>query len=129
MKTDANALAWLRHQLYICDATMSSSADKFWKAVGHWERERPRIVVELSGQTPSMAITFTALVVFVAGEEITFRDVETSEERTVNFAGAEIRLHSFERIDSVDAFAARWEEGLESANCFLTELGDFGKPM
>jgi hypothetical protein len=107
---------------------MSSSADKFWKVVGHWKRDQPRIVLEFSGQQPPFALTYTGVVADVARERVTFRDLETGEERPVDFEGAEIRSHSFERIDSVCAFAARWEEGFEAVNCVLTELRELGKP-
>ena len=118
----------MRPQLYICDTNMISSADRFWKAVERWGRDHPRIVVELSGQNPSMAITYTDLVVEVVGEIVAFRDVEAEEERSLDFAGAEIRLHSFEGIDAVWAFTARWEDGFEAIDCVLTELREFGKP-
>jgi hypothetical protein len=107
---------------------MSSSADRFWNVVGHWKRDQPRIVVEVSGQRPPMLLTFTAVVEDVARGIITFRDVETDDARPLDFGGAEIRLHSFERIEAVGAFAARWEEGPEAIDCVLTELREFGKP-
>lgn len=93
-----------------------------------WVRHHPRIVVELSGQRPPMALTFTGIVTSSLAGKIVFRDVETDEERSLDFTGAVIRRHSFDPVDSVDSFAVRWEDGLEAVNCLLTELREPGKP-
>ena|SRR6266478_310929 len=100
---------------------MSPFADSFWKTVGDWERDQPGIVLDFSLQSPPMAMAYTRVVIEVAGKSVSFCDAATGVERTLSFEGAEIRFHSFERIDSVGSFAVRWDEGLQAVNCFLTE--------
>lgn len=109
---------------------MTSSVEKFWNSVGHWEKDQPKIVLEISGSRPPVAMTFTGTVARVDGVSVVFWDVEAEAERPVNFLGASIRSHSFERLDAVCCFVALWEdaETLESVRCLLTELRDFGKP-
>jgi hypothetical protein len=104
---------------------MTSSADTFWKAVGHWGTDQPRIALDFYDARPP----YTGIVINVREQAVTFRDLETGLEQTVNFEGADIRFHSFERIDSICAFVARWEDedGLNSVKCLLTELRAFGK--
>ena len=107
---------------------MISSEDRFWNVVDGWKRCHRRVVVEISGNLPPISLTYTALVVRALEGVIVFRDVESEKEHSLNFTGAEIRPHSFDPITSVDSYAARWEDGLESVNCLLTELRGFEKP-
>jgi hypothetical protein len=100
---------------------MSSPADKFWEAVLHWWRDHSEIEVEFSGRRQP-AKSYTARVVDVVEEMITFRDVETGEKRTVNFVGGEVRFYRYERMDSRNAFAVKWQDGPESVDCILTGL-------
>jgi len=96
-----------------------------------WKISEPRIKIECR-QQPFERIA-VAQVIGVNGFAVTFRELDTSEEWTMDFRGAEIRHHIFEPIEAVRAFAAIWEEtddlGLpRSLTCAITELRDFGEP-
>lgn len=107
---------------------MSSPAERFWETVTRWQKDQVQVVLEFFGQIPPTAVRYTGLVVRAFGNSITFRDLETEEERSLSFVGAEIRAHSFEHIESTDAFVVRWENGLESLECVLMAQREFGKP-
>jgi hypothetical protein len=80
-------------------------------------------MVEFSGQNPPLASAYSGTVVDLAGEVITFRDVRDNKEQTpINFAGAEIQLHSYDPINSTNAFVALWAYEYQSVICVLTEM-------
>ena len=107
---------------------MISSEESFWNIAGRWERLHPSIRIECTQQP--WEVSFTGVVISVDRPSISFRDVDTGEERTMDFQGAVIRFAIFEPIEAVCAFAAIFEDEGEprSAECLLTELRDFGKP-
>jgi hypothetical protein len=112
----------------MCETNMASSADSFWKAVERWAKNQPEIVLEFSASPLGWLETFRGRVKTVDRPWVTFLDLETKEERPFDFGNADIRFHSFERIDSAGAFAVRWEGGAESVECVLTELRELGEP-
>ena len=97
------------------------SIDMFWIAALHWWRNKPKIVLDFFGQNPPIADTFTATVVTINGDTITFKNESTGEDKPVNFLGTEMRLASYDPEDSTSAFVALWEDGLESVKCVMTE--------
>ena len=108
---------------------MSSSAERFWKAVDHWQSDQPPPIIslEFSGQRPKFLSSFRGIATSVDGKVVMFLDRDTNEEREVDFTNAEIRPHSFERIVASDSFAVRWEFADGGVvQCVLTVLLDFG---
>jgi len=102
------------------EANTTSNSDRFWNAVDHWEKDQPEIFLEFSGPIEGI---FKGTVAQIKGKTVTFRDVETEEELSVNFDEAEVRFHSFSRFDAICSFCALWmdESTLQTAKCVLTE--------
>jgi hypothetical protein len=110
---------------------MISSLDRFWKAVGRWESDESRIVVEYSSERapldPSKPPSFgmlTGTVARIDGRSVTFRGLDVhgkEDELTVDFTGADIRPRGYEKINA-DSIACVFGASWDFARCTLTEL-------
>jgi hypothetical protein len=108
-----------------------TSVDRFWEVVRRWEKDHSRIMVEfMRTSAPFLEQDFTCRVARVEGTLVVFRDIETAEERPVDFDGADIRAGEFERIQLVEwvcVFNVVWE-GEAFLRCSLVEMREYGKP-
>jgi hypothetical protein len=112
------------------ETNMASSADRFWKAVGRWRSDQSEIVVELESMGAAfLAETFRGTVARVREFEIFF--LTAKGERSIDFAGAEIRSVGCERSELAEVvcrFRIAWSDD-EEPGTVLATLTELRKPV
>jgi hypothetical protein len=112
---------------------MSSSADRFWSAVGRWcsSNPKPWISVEASANWP--LVSFRAKVDdFVPSKSILFGLEDGENLREINLEGCEIRPGSIGRDLEESEFVCVFRAACEGDGAVVftfIELRDLGKPI